>query len=664
MPHLLLFLACALLLAATGAGLAAPAESSIAHPVSGWGNADLGSLKDAPVKSVELLPGPPPRLRVKWDKGSALVSLDGREIVEEAPAPPHSHPAPPKGIPKAWAADAAGNTWVASDEGLWRLTAGMWAHYPWEGVGTGLPDGDVRDVKVDDQGHVWAATAKGLALFIPPKGWETFTGADGLPVEDVTCIAFGPKGERWFGTAQGLVCLREGRWEYYAGRRWLPNDRVNAVVVTPEGGVVVATAGGLGRIQFQPLTLEQKAQHIEEVIRLRHWRGGYVSSCTLQRPGDLSSFIYQASDNDGLWTAIYLGAECFRYAATGAPEAKRLADESARALLELESCTTLEGFPARARVFTGERVDKSSGEWHPTRDGKGEWKGDTSSDELDGHYFGLALYYDLVAGETEKRQVRQTLTRITDHLLRNDFALIDVDGKPTRWAVHGPKALNDDPAWVEEKGLNSLEILAHLRTAHHVTGEPRYLEAYNTLVTKHHYALNTLRQKRDWPDEINHSDDELAFLAYFPLLRYETDPDLRALYLASLERSWRILQPQASTLFDFIYAASTGRRDMLGPGVRVLEETPLDLVTWTMSNSHRADLKQDPRFGRFGEKQCTTPVPPRERAAQKWNSNPYQMDTGNGGLEEDDGAFYLLPYWMGRYYGLLGSSAIPVPAGR
>ena len=36
----------------------------------------------------------------------------------------------------------------------------------------------------------------------------------------------------------------------------------------------------------------------------------------------------------------------------------------------------------------------------------------------------------------------------------------------------------------------------------------------------------------------------------------------------------------------------------------------------------------------------------------KWNGNPYSLDGGNGGRSEDDGAYFLLPYWMGRYHRL------------
>ena len=56
------------------------------------------------------------------------------------------------------------------------------------------------------------------------------------------------------------------------------------------------------------------------------------------------------------------------------------------------------------------------------------------------------------------------------------------------------------------------------------------------------------------PGRVNHSDDELAFLSYYPLLQYETDPELRKVYQESLERSWQIERPERNPLWNFIYA--------------------------------------------------------------------------------------------------------------
>ena len=46
-------------------------------------------------------------------------------------------------------------------------------------------------------------------------------------------------------------------------------------------------------------------------------------------------------------------------------------------------------------------------------------------------------------------------------------------------------------------------------------------------------------------------------------------------------------------------------------------------------------------------------MPPDEQRVMKWNSNLFQLDDLSEGKGEDDGAFFLLPYLLGRYHKLL-----------
>ena len=173
-------------------------------------------------------------------------------------------------------------------------------------------------------------------------------------------------------------------------------------------------------------------------------------------------------------------------------------------------------------------------------------------------------------------------------------------------------------------------------------------------MTRHRYAQLTRNQKINIPGRINHSDDELAFLSYYPLLRYETDAGLRALYTESLERSWQCERAERNPLWNYIYAAGTGDRNRdAAESVRTLRRIPWDLVSWPVMNSHRLDVTLDPVADRFKQKQSLLVLPPDERPQMKWNGNPYAPDGGGSGKSEDDGAFFLLPYWMGRYHGFI-----------
>jgi len=477
-----------------------------------------------------------------------------------------------------------------------------------------------------------------------------------LPFSEFTVIAVESPAVTWIGSAQGAVRLHttERHVEYFAGQRWLPDDHVTGFGF--EGSATwIETPKGFARIEYKSTTLAGKSRVFVERIQQRHNRWGLTATSELRVPGDLSTNRTVSTDNDGLWTAMYVAAECFRYKVTGETDARENARRGMQAILRLESITGIPGFPARSFIKVGEDVQPSDGEWHDTPDKAWRWKGDTSSDEIVGHYFVYPIYYDLVADDSEKPTLRAALERITNHILDHNYQLVDVDGQRTRWGWWGP-----DEIWKEagETGLRALHMLSHLRVAMHVAeGTPsaaKFRVAYDDLIKTHRYHLLTRNQKISIPGHINHSDDELAFLSYYPLLQYETDPDLRGIYKQSLERSWQVERPERNPLWNFIYAVGTGAQEFdRAESVRTLREIPMDMVTWTVKNSRRLDVPLDPLTDRFNHKQSLIVLPYDEIPMWKWNGNPYNLDGGNGGRSEDDGAYFLLPYWMGRYHRLV-----------
>jgi hypothetical protein len=477
-----------------------------------------------------------------------------------------------------------------------------------------------------------------------------------LPHTQVTVIKASPASGVWIGTQEGAVRLApdfRGR-EYFAGKRWLPDDRVTGLGFDGES-TWIETPAGYARISYVPMTLSEKSRAFVTRVQARHNRWGLTADSRLQVPGDLSSNQTVSSDNDGLWTAMYVAAECFRYKVTGDAAARANARQGMNALLRLEAITGLPGFPARSFIKVGEDVQPKDGEWHDTADRAWRWKGDTSSDEIVGHYFVYPIYYDLVADESEKPALRAAIERITNHILDNDYQLIGPGGKRTRWGWWGPDVIWEDP---DETGLRALHILSHLRVARHMTASAayraRYEAAYQQLVKTHKYHWLTRNQKIMVPGAINHSDDELAFLSYYPLLRYETEPALLQVYKQSLERSWQIERPERNPLWNVIYAAGTGAAEHdRDASIRTLREIPMDTIEWSVRNSHRLDVPVDPMSDRFKRRQALIVLPYDELPMTKWNGNPYSLDGGNGGRGEDDGAYFLLPYWMGRYHRLL-----------
>lgn len=558
-------------------------------------------------------------------------------------------------------ATPTGRIWAATSHGLWYSLLGNWsAHYT---SPNGLLSNDVRDIALDNGGILWIATSEGVNLYDGQEAWDCLTPKEGLPFREVKRVILGPEGSRWFILPEGCARLQEGRWTYFASQRWLPNDKIFSLTALGgegderERGALIGTEEGLSWIRQVPFSLEEKARIFEKRVRDRHCRYGYIAECRLRNPGDLQDPIPEATDNDGLWTSLYVAAESFRYGVTGEPEAQKNAWEAMEALLRLEEKTGIPGFPARAFVFKEEtEVIQSEGEWHEAPDGSGYWKGDTSSDELAGHFFAYYIFSEICATEEQKTRVAETASRIAHHLIDHGFHLVDLDGEPTRWGVFSPSKLNHDPDWSLEKGLNALQILSHLKVASSLNNggpEEKFSKAYFQLAERYHYALNTLRQKITQPEYINHSDDELAFLSYYPLLMLEDHPDLRALYLLSLEWAWQIERPERNPLFNFIYAVCSHKRLGVEEGMQTLQEIPMDLITWRVENSRRDDIRLECYENPAGRLESRRVLSPAERAIMKWNGNPYLLDGGDGGWHEDDGTFFLLPYWMGRYYHLI-----------
>ncbi len=385
----------------------------------------------------------------------------------------------------------------------------------------------------------------------------------------------------WVGGPEGAAWHDGKRWHFRAGRRWLPDDRVNDIHVAGDGSAWIATEGGIAHLEFREMTLSEKAAVFEKQVRDRHVRHGLVTGCGLREPGDLPTSFTGTDDNDGLWTGMYVAAECFRYAVTRDEEARRFADEA------------------------------------------------------------------------RKDRVRALVRRIADHIIEHDYYLIDLDGKPTTWGKWNPKYLSRLTEGFFARGLQSLEVLSHLKAAYHITGDEKYQKAYRELIDEHGYARNTINQKIDLPRVTNHSDDELAFLSYYPLLQYEDDEELRAIYLRSIERSWKIEAPERCPLWDYIHASAVEEPPGLANAEETLQEIPLDLVEWRVDNGGRPDVKKALFNGRHDESQLTKVLPADERPTMKWNGNPYKVENGGNGHGEEVATYWLLPYWMGRHHGFL-----------
>lgn len=526
-----------------------------------------------------------------------------------------------------------------------------------------MPSQNTRDMLVQGS-RLYITTDRGVAV-VRGMALTTLLGNDGLPYEDTTCLAEGFDGDLWIGTTRGAIRKTGGDFHYFGANHWLPGDNVHDIAVAGKT-VYIATDAGLGIIRYEPYTLAKKAAFFERALEeWGHKRLGFVHS--LYWSGDAEGWLREISDNDGGHTAHYLAAMSFKYAATGDEQARKEAVDAFEAMIWLDDITPSDGFIARAvwsvQGDKGRRSERGSGglpaKWYPTDDGLWQWKGDTSSDEVNGHFYSVALFHDLAAKGPEKERAKEHIVRIASHILDNGWVLRDMDGKPTRWGRWDPAYLLT-PYGFEARGLNGMEAQTYMITAHALSQDAKFSAGLEQLL-EWRYHRYTVRQKLTFPpDVVVPWDDELAFRCYHPLLTYAKDPELRSVYLRSLERSWEVMRMQHVPFFNYIYGALTGNDCEEERAAQHLREWSLDTVNHSYANSHRSDLATEPGYVVY----CggTRAMSPRETEAKGGSRNALNYDGGRGGRTVTPPLGWLEDYWMGRYYGFIEAPVATGPA--
>jgi MYXO-CTERM domain-containing protein len=206
------------------------------------------------------------------------------------------------------------------------------------------------------------------------------------------------------------------------------------------------------------------------------------------------------------------------------------------------------------------------------------WLDDCSKDQLDGYVIALGAAYDAIVGDPMIDQslvdrLRADCAAIGQRLMMRvavggghtaDLVIVDADGRPT--SFHDLSAEEVTPGVVSTRpinGFNALMALGIVRTLYHVSGDATLGHFYyQTLVGDRGYlqsATSTVRLMYQGP-ATNYSNVNMAFVAVYGVLRYETDPMIQASIRDILESQLYApgVDRQASGLglpfFDHVYA--------------------------------------------------------------------------------------------------------------
>jgi len=518
-------------------------------------------------------------------------------------------------------------------------------------------------------------------LMLNKTGKEQSQRENNLPWPQLTCIKE-INGTLWFGSTQGAFKSRkQGGYDYYYGKRWLPGNTVTHLCAGPENSVLILTHKGLSQICFKEMTLYDKALMYEDQVRQRHIRYGLNSDITRLTDHDLATAQLSTAASDNLWTAMYLASQLFRYLTTGSQEAKQNCYESFEAMERLHTINDIKGLFGRSferhgyQEFRKEFRSYVDNYWYEAYQGtiswkhadhpEWDWRATASSDQTVGQMFALTLIAEHIDDPERRQRAITLMDDLMTYIVENNFCLVDDNGKPSLWGRWNPDYVNRFDTLVGDRKVYSSNMISFLQTAYHFTGKELFKAKAMELIETHGYLKNLMRPfseigpvpdhadawSRMLSKEWNHSDDEMYFLAYWGLYPYAFDDTLKRKYKWAIKDHWNAERPEKNSLWNFCYAM-TGARDFdLEESIWHLREFPLDMIQYEIKNSHRKDITRiEPNF----RGQTTSEVlPPDERPELKHNKNLFTLDSRDRNSELSAGDTFLLPYWMGRFLGVI-----------
>ena len=317
------------------------------------------------------------------------------------------------------------------------------------------------------------------------------------------------------------------------------------------------------------------------------------------------------------------------------------------------------------------------------------YKTDTSTDEIIGHLFIYKIAYDILdESDPEEKAIKdllvETVRRFAQHMVDNGYSLRDTTGQATTWGKTERDYFNNAYAW-EDCALNSLVNLCTFKLAAYVTGEQRWEDEYRMLAVEDPYRYADLASEywdrwaylahvdgglgedasqeeiNTWIQQnLNYSDEEMAMLAYYILFQLEEDADILTKYQAGLNSWWNSMQYSENPLWYYIYQLAyptEAQTDYYGNSLIetaswALSRHPIDTVRWGAHNDNRPDVVQDGELSRDRDTGEISVVPFDERSMHKYNGSTYALG-GSNPNEMEGSTTYTLPYWLGRYHGMI-----------
>ena len=344
----------------------------------------------------------------------------------------------------------------------------------------------------------------------------------------------------------------------------------------------------------------------------------------------------------------------------------------------------------------GDRSDR----WRP--DGSGRYPGwiyndNNSKDQLIGYVFALGAFWDAIAEDPAiDDQVKQRLQRDARELAESlmqpvqvnplqsaDLVVRDWNECPTKHLDLNPRVVpvGGQPPIVlsagssNQNGWNALAALGVVRTLYHITGDAALRDYYyDELIGQRDFPhlmvsgpVHVGAMYQDGDPDTNFSNVNMAFVSAWGLLRYETDPDLRATFEEVFASElWDLGHPHdgasiQQALFNLFRSGLAGNDEAVtaSAAAQLGEFVPPPYFDDAVENCDAGELAAGSCVAIDGETAIElteansnlsrAPLPKRLRPPSnfEWRSDPRSVN-GGGGVRLNPGGDFRAAYWMGR----------------
>ncbi len=382
---------------------------------------------------------------------------------------------------------------------------------------------------------------------------------------------------------------------------------------------------------------EADALAIDANIQARHLPYGAIMDPMLQLPGLTEVLDYTRAGDSAIWTGHYLAAEAFRYKVTGSKDALNNINNAIGAIYNLINVTGGDvlarcALPANSPYAASISRQEAANGIHqgPVYGAPWIWVGNTSRDQYVGVFFGLTATYDMVGDQGVRNWCSYLITRLLDNLLDHAWNVVLPDG-----SISTSFLLRPD------------EQLSLLLIGKHVNGA--------AFGKKYSAASDALSPTVPVPVGVDCADQtssyfkfNLAYLTFYILKRMGSGYSSFWYDLAYDELRGTTGGHQ-NAHFNMIVHAIEGANAKRDAETRAL------LDAWLQRP--RLDVYRDftGQFPACGGGEACQPLPVEDRATTDflWQRDPFQLSGGGQGDIDTAGIDYILPYWMGRYYGVI-----------